>query len=240
MTQQPTSARDGGGLTPLVMTILRAGDGDAYRRLVVNGAGSAEAKRLLDPVKPQELLGHPVTRPDAARAMLSGLWLWHDWLDASHGISQSLHTPSGSFWHAIVHRREGDFWNSKYWYARCRNHPALAETGARAEPVLATLADADLAGRLTRGGWDPDAFVDWVETLHRRPDPAAEALAVKLQRVEWRALFDACARSGGRVEEKRGKRGLAAWPRRSRRSMGRSGRLRGPARPAGVRAGASS
>jgi hypothetical protein len=36
-------------------------------------------------------------------------------------------TDSLSFWHAIMHRREGDFWNSKYWYARCRNHPALTE-----------------------------------------------------------------------------------------------------------------
>jgi hypothetical protein len=32
--------------------------------------------------------------------MLSGLWLWHDFLDRSHEISQAVHTASGSFWHA--------------------------------------------------------------------------------------------------------------------------------------------
>ena len=99
-----------------------------------------------------------------------------------------------SFWHAIMHRREGDFWNSKYWYARCRNHPALAEIAMHAKPLLATLTDKPLAGRLGRGGWDTDAFVDWVEEVSAGSDPSNRELAVKLQRVEWQALFEHCAR----------------------------------------------
>ncbi len=97
-----------------------------------------------------------------------------------------------AFWHAIMHRREGDFSNSKYWYARCRNHPALAAIASRATPLLATLADRTLAGRLARGGWDTDAFVDWVEEVADGSDPASRDLAVKLQRIEWQGLFDHC------------------------------------------------
>src|SRR5687768_10504407 len=55
---------------------------------------------------------------DMARACLAGLWLYHDFLDESHTLSQCIDTPSGSYWHAIMHRREGDFANSKYWFRR--------------------------------------------------------------------------------------------------------------------------
>src|SRR5688500_4990238 len=55
---------------------------------------------------------------DFASACMAGLWLYHDFLDESHAISQDLHTVEGSYWHAIMHRREPDAWNSKYWFRR--------------------------------------------------------------------------------------------------------------------------
>ena len=48
---------------------------------------------------------------DMARACLAGLWLYHDFLDESHRISQEIETPTGSYWHGLMHRREGDFGN---------------------------------------------------------------------------------------------------------------------------------
>jgi hypothetical protein len=45
---------------------------------------------------------------DACRA---GLWLLFDFLDEAHQISQELHTPEGSYWHALVHWREPDHSN---------------------------------------------------------------------------------------------------------------------------------
>ncbi len=57
---------------------------------------------------------HPVRRQDFAAACLAGLWLYHDFLDESHRISQELHTTTGSYWHALMHRREPDFDNPKY------------------------------------------------------------------------------------------------------------------------------
>ncbi|MGV3486637.1 MAG: hypothetical protein ACO1RT_19625 [Planctomycetaceae bacterium] len=57
----------------------------------------------------------------------SALWLLAGDLDVSHTISQSLETPDGSLLHAIMHRREGDFSNAKYWLRRASNHPVLAQ-----------------------------------------------------------------------------------------------------------------
>ena len=53
---------------------------------------------------------------DLSPACRAGLWLLHDFLDQSHTISQDLETKEGSFWHAIMHRREPDASNSKYWW----------------------------------------------------------------------------------------------------------------------------
>jgi hypothetical protein len=36
-----------------------------------------------------------------ASACLAGLWVYHDFLDESHTISQDLHTADGSFWHVL-------------------------------------------------------------------------------------------------------------------------------------------
>lgn len=58
---------------------------------------------------------------------LSGLWLLAGELDRSHSLSQSIETAEGAYWHGIMHRREGDFWNSKYWFRRVGNHAVLAE-----------------------------------------------------------------------------------------------------------------
>src|SRR4051812_26824411 len=63
--------------------------------------------------------------PDMAACCLAGVWLLHDFWDESHNISQRIDTPEGSYWHAIMHRREGDFSNAKYWYGRVAGHPVL-------------------------------------------------------------------------------------------------------------------
>ncbi|GIW77582.1 MAG: hypothetical protein KatS3mg104_2645 [Phycisphaerae bacterium] len=126
--------------------------------------------------------------------MISALWLWHDYLDESHQISQQVHTPTGSFWHAIMHRREGDFGNSKYWYAKCRDHPILQSLSIQANSIVSR-ADADKTLlRLTISGWNGAAFVDYVQSLHESPSDPRYAIAVSLQQLEWRVLFDHCVR----------------------------------------------
>jgi hypothetical protein len=178
-------------LTPAALPALTVGSADSYSRLVVRGGGDADARKLLVQLSPDSLLARPARRSDSASAVLSGLWLWHDWLDESHTLSQAIHSPTGSYWHGIMHRREGDFGNAKYWFAKCRSHPAHSRVAELARPVLdASPVGGTYAGKLTRGGWEPYALVDLAQEADDRPagDPVRE-LAVALQRAEWKALF---------------------------------------------------
>ena len=174
-------------------------DADAYSQLVPTGHGNATARDLLSAVQPPDLISGSVAKMDEAKALLSGLWLYFDWLDESHRISQSIDTPTGSFWHAIMHRREGDFSNGKYWYARCANHPSMQTLAAQAPRQINTMpADKSLL-RVIASGWNPSAFVDLVEQVHQKPADPRHAAAVALQKLEWQILFDQCTRtaSGG-------------------------------------------
>src|SRR3972149_6073193 len=57
---------------------------------------------------------HEVIDTNMANACLAAVWLYQDFLQESHNISQTIHTQTGSCWHGIMHRLEPDFYNSKY------------------------------------------------------------------------------------------------------------------------------
>lgn len=167
----------------------------AYSALVPAGEGIVQARDVLESTQPKELVVGEVKDSDEARAVLSAMWLWHDYLDESHVISQKIETPTGSFWHAIMHRREGDFSNSKYWYARCASHPALATLAAQAGAVVhPEPADKSLL-KVVMGGFNPNALVDLVEAVHEKPGDARHRIAVQLQQMEFRVLLQYCTRA---------------------------------------------
>ncbi len=129
---------------------------------------------------------------DMARACLAGIWLYHDFLDESHQISQSIATTTGSYWHGIMHRREPDFSNSKYWFHRVGEHPIFASLQEEAAELAAANTPHDSTNFLRQQKkWDPFAFVDLCEACVERRSPA-ETLCRQIQQAEWRLLFDYC------------------------------------------------
>jgi hypothetical protein len=48
-------------------------------------------------------------------------------IERSHSISQNIENLEGSFLHGMMHRREGDFSNAKYWFRRVGNHPVIEQ-----------------------------------------------------------------------------------------------------------------
>ena len=149
----------------------------------------------LQSIAPAEVLPHITSEPDAA-AFLAGLWQMNDFLDISHEHSQSVEgqgtSAAGDYWHAIMHRREPDASNSKYWFRRVGDHPIFSELGERAGMVLSEHSpETDtLRHQLTPGGrWDPFAFVDFCEEAARSNDPQLVELAERLQWLEMLLLL---------------------------------------------------
>lgn len=95
----------------------------------------------------------------------AALWLYVDDLERSHQISQTIESPVGWLLHGIMHRREGDFWNSKYWFRKAGDKHVLTKM-------------------------EPAAFVDRVERSYMNNPPDL----VEMQRQEWQTLFEWCAR----------------------------------------------
>jgi len=143
-------------------------------------------------------------RPDGrmtARAWKALLHLWNDSLEPAHAIVQELETPTGAALHGILHRREGDFGNAKYWFRTAGEHPAYFGLQAK---VSEWLADPDKSGvglpagpageairTIARQGvWNPYLFTDAVEIAVRSVgDDAAVDILENIQLLELEAFL---------------------------------------------------
>jgi hypothetical protein len=148
----------------------------------------------LEGLTPKRLLApRPVKNRAMAEACLAGLWLWCDFLDQSHRISQDLATLEGSYWHAIMHRREPDYDNAKYWFRRVGQHPVYGRLASEARQIATSSGIANEAAFLaTQATWDPYRFVDLCQLAASERGPY-DQLCRLIQRREWCLLFDYCS-----------------------------------------------
>lgn len=164
-------------------------------RLVPREPGRSR-RWLLDAIRaarPEELVERVASPPDAV-AVRAGVLQIHDFLDASHADAQSVEHQgrhaSGDYWHAIMHRREPDYGNAKYWFRHVGTHPIHADLGRAADAVITRLADdgaAALKEQLgTPGGWDPFAFVDFCAECQRGGDAHRTRIA---EAIQWREML---------------------------------------------------
>ena len=144
--------------------------------------------------------GLSVSNNDSSKCVQSGLLLWADALDASHDISQHIQTQTGSYWHAIMHRREPDYSNSKYWFGRVGDHPIFPQLRQEAIETLAEFDDkpvvlSEIEDTIkNKSDWDPFKFVDWCQLANssdgQKIPPALVNWLQKLQVVEFSNLLE--------------------------------------------------
>jgi hypothetical protein len=166
------------------------------RRPLDAGTADRASRSALESLSIKTAFAHAqIADRDMATCCHAAVWLLYDDLDESHSLSQQIETPSGSFWHGIMHRREGDFSNAKYWFRRVGGHKVLDALSQRAAEIGAVRGEERALKKLISGGaWDACAFVDLCETVVRGQGIARE-LCLDIQQAEWELLFDQCYRA---------------------------------------------
>lgn len=145
------------------------------RRKRANRKGLAELRKHDESLFAGHLKG---AKKNALTALV---YLWHDHWDEAHNLAQAHEgDPDCDLVHALLHRREGDSGNSRYWFGEVGEHPAYTDIAA---DVAQVLSGSPWEHKLLKGGlWQPAAFVIAVCSQPQDPDlvrvQAAEMLAI--------------------------------------------------------------
>jgi len=170
------------GYSPLVEELLANEEEDLLLRLVPSESGDPEVLRRIRTASELDLTGGAVMAdPTHSPLIRAGLLYAYDAIDESHRIVQQIQTDHASYWHGMLHRREGDFENSRYWFRRTGELGIFSELHARAAAV------SPLMGR--QNNWDPYVLVGQCEQARFGGDQDLKEL-VALQRVEFEVMFD--------------------------------------------------
>jgi hypothetical protein len=152
------------------------------------GTPNTSARKKLTALTNETVIApHTLGDPDMASACRASLWLYHDFLDESHQISQSIETVEGSYWHGLMHRREPDYSNAAYWFRRVGKHPVFAELEQQAR----RLADEESVQLKIPSPWNPFWFIDFCEACAKGGE-SGERFARLVQQREWELLFSYC------------------------------------------------
>ena len=127
---------------------------------------------------------------DSFQCLRSGLHLWNDDLDRAHRIAQEIGGAPAGHWHGIMHRREGDYGNSRYWFRKVGASPVFPDLLAAAQALAeAHAGDSFVKWVADQKRWDPIAFIGACEKL------GENRFLQELQVNEIELLLDACRRS---------------------------------------------
>ena len=159
----------------------------------------AELNATLDRVLAETQLAG--ARADLVRALVL---LWHDHLEPAHVLAQAVPDRDGSYVHGILHRREPDYSNAKYWFQRVGSHPCYRRLAVEAAALLQDQAGAALAGTFLRNQlWDAVGFVDACEAAARQTSGQATARRLReVQALEFHILLEhLCSAPGGAASQ---------------------------------------
>ena len=117
--------------------------------------------------------------------------LYHDNHDPAHNRVEDRGDRDACLIHALLHRREPDYWNAAYWFRRVSGHPIYATATPAVIQAAQTPEARSVLERLTlSGNLDPLALVQECERMAKRPDTQAIAYLRQVQHLEFAALVE--------------------------------------------------
>lgn len=124
----------------------------------------------------------PRLAKEAARA---AVLLWHDHFDAAHEIAQDIENSDGALLHGIIHRREPDYANARYWFRRVGPHPSFECVVGKIKVALLTGAmETEAKQIIPNDKWHPLPFMDFFEHAIKRDEGRYQPVFRQFQRAE--------------------------------------------------------
>ncbi|MCY3739660.1 MAG: hypothetical protein OXH00_01430 [Candidatus Poribacteria bacterium] len=183
--------------TPAIAEVIeKLETGNPLPTLVPQKAWNTELTDALESASLDELFqGESLKNSTFGDAIKSGLLLWNDALDESHNISQELSNQTGSYWHGIMHRREPDYSNAKYWFGRVGTHPIFPQLRERALAILNEVSSpSDALTYIAQTieaeeNWDTSQFIDWCQAAENGSDADVTRFLQQVQAEEIKLLL---------------------------------------------------
>src|SRR4029453_3450433 len=139
------------------------------------------AWRLVRDADDATVAGGSIGVSKAFPVVRGGLLYALDDLAGCHQFFQETASALVSYWHGMMHRREVDFDNARYWFRRAGALPFFDTLPPRAAAI-----SADMAKQLS---WDPYLFTGECEQRRFGAD-SDESELVRLQQAEFEVVFD--------------------------------------------------
>ena len=151
------------------------------RQLFPKDISDRDVWRRLKDADDAIVAGGPIGVPQAFDVVRGGLLYALDDLAACHEFFQNTANDLVGYWHGMMHRREADFDNARYWFRRSGTLPFFDTLQHHAAGI-----SADMAKQLS---WDPYLFTGQCEQHRFGADDDSGEL-IRLQRAEFDVVFD--------------------------------------------------
>jgi hypothetical protein len=157
-------------------------DEDLLEKLCPTETGYVASLRAIRAATDEELTGGKTPAdPEALTLVRAALLYAHDAIDEAHRIAQDGSSGAASYLHGMIHRREGDFDNARYWFRRSGRLGFFDDLHAATASISADMAKQE--------NWDPYLFTGLCEQ-DEFGDHSRREVLVELQRREFDAFFD--------------------------------------------------